>query len=615
MLIILDPDWAQSEGLLFVATPVRRRSRQEEDKMSIQEQIKEVAQKLAASTDDAEKQAFQTQIDNLVAQLASDLDQANSDLQVTADDLATTKLELEAAEEKLKDSRPSFNSVLSSTRTSSGDARGSGGAASAQTPAGPPGVGASQVVQQPSQQRQRVPGGTLSQRIRSGQANEVVSHVERMNRSSYVAAMESQGEVLLTRPTLLDDPTVDMEYALVHDQEDREDLKQEKNMMQKIMVTFMKFTGEPDSKVTWEMFDIQMSGLRAKGMFKERELSVLMWGLTDGQARLILMSNGLFKGSSYTAMYECLEESFQRDMSEIMQDIAACTQGPAEMVTAYAARFRIVSSGLYPKPVQEYRALDHEMIRNPMIKVELVTFKALFAQASLTAQHHFARGLRQDIRRQMSSLHFETLEEAVKCAKKAEKHLEALGDMKYTPNPLNKPQINMMQAKGNRGNPRNHQGSNNNGNKEKFEGECFKCGKYGHRKVDCWSGQQNGQRKFQPGSKNRSQQEENQHVQGAMNAVQGQVHPRSSSGGSQRSFRGRSASPRGRSPRGHQRKTNSGSSAKTGRQGRGTGQRNRDHVSFNNASSQQQNRKGRFNAMHGDHHDGEDQGDYDSGND
>jgi hypothetical protein len=192
----------------------------------------------------------------------------------------------------------------------------------------------------------------------------------------------------------------------------------------------------------------------------------------------------------------------------------------------------------------------------------------------------------------MRKLRFNSVEEAETEALEAEESLQDLGDLRENPNPLVKPQINMLRAeKGQKGQQYQNQGQ---GQIKKFDGECFSCHKRGHMARECRSKHSN---KGKKGSSNRSQQDENAHVQGAINAVKGQLN-RSLSRESRQSYRGRSVSPRGKSPR------RSGSGSRSSARGQGKrgrdGSRNRDRVSFSQHSSGgKYKQRAKFNALHG----------------
>lgn len=487
-----------------------------------------------------------------------------------------------------------------------------GTSAGANPPPNTSGISSAAGNQQPAAPTQRaaVHHSTATER-------EIYQELERMNISP-LGGLDTQATILMNRPGLMHNPGPNDYYNMTHGLEGqslREDLRQEKIMLQKVIQGYFKFTAD-DTAVTWDMFEIQMDGLVSQGMYKEGQLAILLWSLVGGGAQVHLMSKGVFQGSSFTVMYECLKQAYQRKPSAVLQDMAACTQGPGETVLDYTARFRILAASTFPKQVPMHRVISDTLVPNPFYQAEKIQYQAFEERATAVAQHHFVKGLRQDIRRKMSTLHFTRLDDAVTAAQNAEETLQALGEIRSQPNPLVKPQINMMQGKGFK--PRRGKGQSQGqgqgqgqGQNKKFEGECFICHKYGHRASDCW------QNKQKSGSNSRSQQDENAHVQGAMNAVKGQVNNRSSSNGSHASSRGRSGSPRGRSPQNY--KSNSGSSAQRGkqsRQGRG-GSRNRDKVSFSNNHSNSgsgpggNQRRGKFNALHGEQH-YEEEPDYES---
>lgn len=456
------------------------------------------------------------------------------------------------------------------------------------------------------------------QRLIAGDQTAVYDELSRYQGS--LTGYDAQHVILSQRPNLFGDPTPDHIYALVHRTQDapetvdthKEDLRQEKSMMQKLLTQYDHFSGSDTSKVTWEMFEMQMDGIKMKGMYKEREMSIVLWGLLEGDARLTLMSKGVFQGDDYSKMLDTLKQEYQRDFTDVLQDMASCMQGQSESVRSFTARYRLLSHGTFPKPPPEYRVVNGKLVPNPLSLAEDTQYKKAYQTASLNAQHHYLNGLRHDIRHRMRTLQFSSMQEAEEEAKRAEKDLKRLGALKTSPNPLGKPQINMLS--GHNGHNRHRKGqSQGQGQTTKFDGECYICHKQGHMARNCRSNSQTRQHS------SRSQQDENAHVQGAMNAVKGQVS-RSSSAGSRTSHRGRSPSPRGRSP--HARKSGSGSSSssnyKKQRQGRG-GSRNRDQVSFSNNSRSQrsssgsqrrhQQRRGKFNALHGEEHE-----QYESGN-
>lgn len=456
------------------------------------------------------------------------------------------------------------------------------------------------------------------QRLIVGDQTAVYDELSRYQGS--LTGYDAQHVVLSQRPNLFGDPTPDHIYALVHRTQDapetvdthKEDLRQEKNMMQKLMSQYDHFSGSDTSKVTWEMFEMQMDGIKMKGMYKEREMSILLWGLLEGDARLTLMSKGVFQGDDYSKMLDTLKQEYQRDFTDVLQDMASCIQGQSESVRSFTARFRLLSHGTFPKPPPEYRVVNGKLVPNPLSLAEDTQYKRAYETASLNAQHHYLNGLRHDIRHRMRTLQFNSMQEAEEEAKRAEKDLKRLGALKTSPNPLGKPQINMLSGHNGHNRHRKGQSQGHGQTTKSFDGECYICHKQGHMARNCRSSSQTRH-------SSRSQQDENAHVQGALNAVKGQVS-RSSSTGSRTSYRGRSSSPRGRSP--HTRKSGSGSSSssnyKKQRQGRG-GSRNRDQVSFSNNSRSQrsssgsqrrhQQRRGKFNALHGEEHE-----QYESGN-
>jgi hypothetical protein len=311
------------------------------------------------------------------------------------------------------------------------------------------------------------------------------------------------------------------------------------------------------------------------------------------------MSRKIFQGDSYTKMFETLRKAYKRKPAAVLQDMAQCTQGPSESVLTYTARFRIISASTFPELPSTHRVVDGVLVMNPLAQAEAMKYKSMLVTANLQAQHHYMQGLRQDIRRRMRRLRFDTVDEAETEALEAEEELQDLGDLKEHPNPLVKPQINML--RGQKG-----KGQKGQGQTKKFEGECYSCHKYGHRASECRSkpsnnNNNNNNSRYQ--GQSRSQQDENAHVHGAINAVKGQLN-RSLSRESRMSHRNRSASPRGKSPRGK-----SGSSAR-GQVKRGRdNSRNRDRVSFssnNNSGRGKYRQKGRFNALHGAEHEEED---------
>lgn len=476
---------------------------------------------------------------------------------------------------------------------------------------------------QPTSGANPVDQRTMDERLLTDPEQEVYRNLERLNSTSFLNAIDAQSTLMTQRPGMFQEPTPDHIYELAHrmantpitDNTIREDLRQEKNMMQKNMAGYLRFSGNPGKGTSWEMFEIQMKGLVNQGVFRERELAVMLWGLLEGDAQMFLMSKGVFQNDEYLKMFQCLQKAYKRKPAAILQDMAQCTQGPSESVLTYTARFRIISASTFPEPPAAYRLVDGVLVRNPLSQAETMQYKGLMAQATLQAQHHFVKGLRQDIRRRMRKQRFHTLDEAEAEATEAEEELQDLGDLKDHPNPLVKPQINMLQTR--KGKGQKGQGQKQFQDKKKFDGECYTCHKYGHTARECRSNPSYR-------SNSRSQQDENAHVQGAINAVKGQLNQRSSKGQSDQrsssqeskmSYRGRSASPRGRSP--FRRNEGSGSSARgrQSRQGRGNA-RNRDHVSFSQQSGsggKNKRQKGKFNALHGELHDEEEE-DYESGN-
>lgn len=444
---------------------------------------------------------------------------------------------------------------------------------------------------------------TMDERLLTDPEQEVYRNLERLNSTSFLNSIDAQSTIMTHRPDMFQEPTPDHIYNLAHrltdapvtDSSIREDLRQEKNMMQKTMAGYLRFSGVPGKAASWETFEIQMKGLVNQAVFKERELAVVLWGLLEGDAQLFLMSKNIFQGDSYMKMFQCLQKAYKRKPAAILQDMAQCTQGPSESVLSFTARFRIISASTFPDPPSTYRLVDGILVRNPLSQAEAMQYKSLMVQANLQAQHHYVKGLRQDIRRRMRKLRFDTMDEAEQEATEAEEELQDLGDLKDHPNPLVKPQLNML--RGQKG-----KGQKGQGQTKKFDGECYACNKYGHRASECRTKPNN---KYQ--TKSRSQQDENAHVQGAINAVKGQLNSRSNSSESKVSFRGRSASPSGKSPR----RSGSGSSARgQGRRGRGNS-RNRDRVSFSHKSSSGKHKqKGKFNALHGSAHEEEEE--YDS---
>jgi hypothetical protein len=427
----------------------------------------------------------------------------------------------------------------------------------------------------------------------------VYQELERENSTSFLNAVDAQSVVMNRRPELFKEPTPDHLYNLVHnittpptDISVREDIRQEKNMMQKSMQGYLRFSGIPGKEATWETFEMQMKGLVQQAVFKERELAVLLWGQLDEDVKMYLMSKNIFQGHSYMEMFKCLQKAYKRKPAAVLMDMAQCTQGPSEAVLAYTARYRIISASTYPEPPATYRVIAEQLVRNPLTQAETLQYKSLWAAAALQAQHHYVQGLRQDIRRRMRKLRFNSVEEAETEALEAEESLQDLGDLRENPNPLVKPQINMLRAeKGQKGQQYQNQGQ---GQVKKFDGECFSCHKRGHMARECRSKPRN---KGKKGSSNRSQQDENAHVQGAINAVKGQLN-RSLSRESRQSYRGRSVSPRGKSPR------RSGSGSRSSARGQGKrgrdGSRNRDRVSFSQHSSGgKYKQRAKFNALHG----------------
>lgn len=502
-----------------------------------------------------------------------------------------------------------------SAGTPSANPAASTSAANSGLAAAPSGGSRGQNGNNPAEQR------TLGERLLNDPERDVYRELERVNNTSFLNSIDSQSTIITQRPDMFQEPTPDHIYDITHritnapvtDNSIREDLKQEKNMIQKIITSYPKFSGNPAKGTSWEMFEIQMKGLVSQGVFRERELSVILWGLIEGDARLYLMSKGVIQGSDYTKMFQQLQKAYKRKPAAILQDMAQCTQGSSESVLSFTARFRIISAGTFPDVPAQYRIVDGTVVRNPLSQAEALQYKVLLAQATLQAQHHYVKGLRQDIRRRMRKLRFLTLDEAETEATEAEEELQDLGDLKDHPNPLVKPQINML--KGQKGN-----GQHSQGQTKKFEGECYACHKYGHRANECKSRpNNNNNNKNNWKHQSRSQQDENAHVQGAINAVKGQLNHRSPSRESKSGNRGRSASPRGKSPH------RSGSSAsRQGRQGRGSS-RNRDRVSFSHhqrsgsggkhgSGGKYKKQKGKFNALHGEARDEEEDYDSASGN-
>lgn len=446
---------------------------------------------------------------------------------------------------------------------------------------------------------------TLDERLAQDPELAVYQELERENSTSFLNAVDAQSVVMNQRPGLFKEPTPDHLYNLVHnittaptDITVREDIRQEKNMMQKSMQGYLRFSGVPGKESTWETFEMQMKGLVNQAVFKERELAVLLWGLLDKDVQMYLMSKNIFQGHSYMDMFKCLQKAYKRKPAAVLMDMAQCTQGPSESVLTYTARYRIISASTYPEPPATYRVVAEQLVRNPLTQAETLQYKSLWAAAALQAQHHYVQGMRQDIRRRMRKLRFNTMEEAEAEAIEAEESLQDLGDLRENPNPLVKPQINMLRAeKGQKG----YQ-SQGQGQIKKFDGECYACHKHGHLARECRTKPNN---KWKRGNSNRSQQDENAHVQGAINAVKGQLN-RSLSRESRQSHRGRSVSPRGKSPR----RSGSGSSARgQGRRGRDNS-RNRDRVSFSQHSSGgKYKQRAKFNALHGATHEEEE---YDS---
>lgn len=585
----------------------------------LQIQDEEVAQAQAQS---------QAQVTDLRAKLVAE-EKARTDAQA---DLNLERIRTRSLQSMVDDRTRSRRTVLDMSNIASADTGGAGRTSMGQPQSTPApaaaassGAAAAAAAGQNQQSGNNNPADqrTLDERLMTNPERDVYRDLERLNTTSFLNSIDAQSTIITQRPDMFQDPTPDHIYDMTHrianapvtDASIREDLKQEKNMIQKIIASYLRFSGNPAKGTSWEMFEIQMKGLVSQGVFRERELSVILWGLIEGDAQLYLMSKGVFQGADYMKMFQHLQKAYKRKPAAILQDMALCTQGPSESVLAFTARFRIISASTFPDPPSEYRLVDGVLVRNPLSQAEAMQYKGLLAQATLQAQHHYVKGLRQDIRRRMRKLRFLTLDEAETEATEAEEELQDLGDLKDHPNPLVKPQINMLKS--------GRKGGQGQGQTQKFDGECYACHKYGHRASECKSrpntnNNNNNNRKHQ----SRSQQEENAHVQGAINAVKGQVNNRSLSRESKTSFRNRSASPRGRSPH---RSGSSASARGQGRHGRGSS-RNRDRVSFSHQRSSSggkgkhgsggkyKKQKGKFNALHGEARDEEEEYDSASGN-
>ena len=629
--------WRETSDLLFVSTPPRLPPAPENPQVSEEsDSVAEVAssdlssimgdfeswktailQRLMDADDQAEKDAAKAELDALIREQTTAVTQkqtriAELEAQVTVEQQARNEAQAEALLERTRNRRvkEQLESTAVGRRTLMELSRISGGvpsaAADAASAAASAPASSSTSATGANQQSGNVGGQQRTQddRLINDPDLAVYQLLERLNSTSFLNSIDAQSTVLAQRPDLFQNPTPDHLYDMAHrltnapvsDATIREDLKQAKIMMQKSMLGYLKFSGIPGKAASWEQFEIQMRGLVNQAVFKERELAVVLWGLLEGDAQLFLMSKGIFQGDSYTKMFETLKKAFKRKPAAVLQDMSQCTQGPSESVLAYTARFRIISASTFPEQPSTHRVVDGSLVVNPLAQAETMKYKAMLVSAHLQAQHHYMQGLRQDIRRRMRKLKFDTVDEAETEALEAEEELQDLGDLKEHPNPLVKPQINML--RGQKG-----KGQKGQGQAKKFEGECYSCHKYGHRANECRSkpssssnNNNNNNNRYQ--GQSRSQQDENAHVHGAINAVKGQLN-RSLSRESRVSHRGRSASPRGRSPRGK-----SGSSAR-GQVKRGRdGSRNRDRVSFssnNNSNSGhgKYKQKGRLNALHG----------------
>jgi hypothetical protein len=295
---------------------------------------------------------------------------------------------------------------------------------------------------------------------------------ERRLAESSVVEMMSVLNVDVRKPTMLED----VRTAAVQQGADA------KGVVSKIVSRIPKFDGRTE-KYSWSHFLTCFTIAVGNANYQDFELRAIFLNCLEGNALEHYRANQEdYRHLKYDELVERFQTRYGEKTRTSINSLMGITQGANEDVLSF--RDRMVNAAKAVMPIRPSDIIYINVsgkplaVPNPKYEQEKAIFLAVKAQSDAYLTQFFVSGLRHEIVSRMTTIKFDSLEQAVLVTQTAEEYLKSVQQIRVSHARVHAVSAPLKEME---------ERSSYTDQERPKQGACFRCGREGHWKNECRS--------------------------------------------------------------------------------------------------------------------------------